>query len=242
MQPIWRPRLLALACVLALGVCASRAAGARAAASFAVPARARQLIVVSSQGYDPRGRIATLTAYERSGPGSPWRPAMPAMPAEIGYSGLRDERREGDGSTPTGVYSIGARIFGNEPDPGRLHYAYVRLKCGAWWDENPYSTLYNRFVQTRCGTTPAFANGSEALWRETTAYPYFAVIDFNTSPVIAGAAAPGSGIFLHSWVSGPTAGCVAVHEQRLLALLRWLTPRADPRIAIGTSGQLRSLP
>jgi L,D-peptidoglycan transpeptidase YkuD (ErfK/YbiS/YcfS/YnhG family) len=263
MQAIRRPGLLALGCALALGMCAAhtgvggaragvasagaqfasaRAGVASAGARFAIPAATRQLIVVSSAGYEPPQELATLTAYERRGTGSPWRTAMRAMPAEIGYSGLSDDRREGDGSTPTGVYPVGARFFGNEPHPSGLHYPYVRLRCGDWWDEDPFSALYNRFVRTPCGTTPPFASGSEALWRETTAYPYFAVIAFNTGPVIAGAAAPGSGIFLHSWVNDPTAGCVAVHEAKLLALLRWLRRGASPRVAIGTTRELRGLP
>lgn len=206
-----------------------------------MPARTRQLIVVSSRGVRPPGELATLTAFERDAPGGRWRRAIAATQAELGYAGLRRSRHEGDGSTPAGVYPLGSRFFGNEPDPGALHYRYVRLRCGDWWDEDPYSPLYNRFVRRRCGVTPAFAHGSEALWTQTRAYPYFAVIDFNTHPVVSGADAPGSGIFLHAWVGGPTAGCVAVRRGRLLALLRWLRPRAHPRVAIGTTRELRGL-
>jgi L,D-peptidoglycan transpeptidase YkuD (ErfK/YbiS/YcfS/YnhG family) len=216
------------------------ASRASAAPSFTVAASVRQLIVVSSRSDDPPGEIASLSAYERPAARAPWEQAIAPMPAEIGDSGLRSERAEGDGSTPTGVYSIGSRMFGNEANPGGLHYPYVRLRCGDWWDEDPYTPLYNRFVARRCGSTPAFASWSEPLWTETHAYPYFAVIDFNTRPVRGGAGAPGSGIFLHSWVGGPTAGCVAVHEQALLTLLRWLRSSANPQVAIGTNAELRA--
>lgn len=179
--------------------------------------------------------------YERTSSGSPWHPVFSEMPAETGYGHLRNSRREGDGSTPTGVYGIGRQMYGNMPDPGGLHYPYRRLVCGDWWDEDPYSPRYNRFVQVPCGTKPAFAAWSEALWTETIAYPYFAVIQFNVDPTIGGPEAPGSGIFLHSWVDGPTAGCVALPEKSLLAVLRWLRPSADPVIAIGTKAELKAI-
>jgi L,D-peptidoglycan transpeptidase YkuD (ErfK/YbiS/YcfS/YnhG family) len=163
---------------------------------------------------------------------------MGPWPAETGFGHLRANRHEGDGSTPIGVFGIGTTLYGNRPDPGGLHERYQRLVCGDWWDENPFSPLYNRFVHVPCGLTPAFAAGSEALWTETLAYPYFAVIDFNTDPIVGGANAPGSGIFLHSWVGGATAGCVALRRRRLLTVLRWLAPAAHPMIAIGTGAQL----
>jgi len=42
----------------------------------------------------------------------------------------------------------------------------------------------------------------------------------------------GSAIFLHVAV-GATAGCVSLPERRLVQLLRWLRPAADPLIRLG---------
>lgn len=205
---------------------------------FEVPADADQLIVVSSPTYQPPDYLATLRTYERAGSSSRWRAVFGAWQAETGEGHLRDVRREGDGSTPTGVFGIGATMYGTQPDPGGLHYAYHRLVCGDWWDEDPYSPRYNRFVHVPCGATPAFASWSEALWTETVAYPYFAVVQFNMSPTVGGVDAPGSGIFLHSWIGGPTEGCVALPEARLLDVLRWLRPSAHPVIEIGTDREV----
>jgi L,D-peptidoglycan transpeptidase YkuD (ErfK/YbiS/YcfS/YnhG family) len=165
-----------------------------------------------------------------------------AWQAEIGSGGLRDVRREGDHATPTGVYPVGLTIYGNEPNPGGLHEAYHRLVCGDWWDEDPYSAQYNRFVSVSCGSTPLFSAWSEALWTETTAYPYFAVIDYNDNPTISGPDAPGSGIFLHAWVGEPTEGCVALGLSKLLGVLRWLQPADDPVIEIGTDVEVGHVP
>ncbi|HUY59931.1 MAG TPA: L,D-transpeptidase family protein [Solirubrobacteraceae bacterium] len=215
------------------------------AARLVIPRNADQLIVVSSPTAHPPPPqdLATLRAYTRSRPGSPWRLAHGPWPAETGSGHMvaAAERREGDHATPTGVFTFGATIYGNDRDPGGLHYRYHRLVCGDWWDEDPYSATYNRFVRVRCGVTPSFAPGSEPLWTETRAYPYFALIDFNVGPIRAGVRAPGSGIFLHSWLDAPTEGCVALPESRLLQVLRWLRPAQHPVIEIGTTAELAVL-
>ena len=167
---------------------------------------------------------------------------FPAWQAEIGSGELRDIRREGDHATPTGVYPFGLTMYGNEPNPGGLHEPYHRLVCGDWWDEDPDSAQYNRFVHVTCGSTPTFAAWSEALWTETTAYPYFAAIDYNDNPTISGPDAPGSGIFLHAWMQGPTEGCVALHIPDLLHVLRWLEPADHPLIEIGTDAEVGHVP
>jgi L,D-peptidoglycan transpeptidase YkuD (ErfK/YbiS/YcfS/YnhG family) len=208
-------------------------AGARAAPPQSHTG-AEQLIVVSSPTAKPPGSIASLRTYQRDRPRASWRPVAGPWPAEIGRSGFESgtERREGDGSTPTGIFPIGQTLYGNDPEPHGIQLSYVKLACGDWWDEDPASPRYNRFVALPCGVTPWFAARSEALWTETVAYPYFAVIGFNTDPVRAGPGAFGSGIFLHAWIGAPTQGCVALHSSELLDLLRWLRPDAQPTIEI----------
>ena len=198
--------------------------------------------MVSSATYDPPGYLASFRTFARAGASAPWRAVFAPWLAEIGSGDLRDVRREGDHATPTGVYGFGRTVYGNDPRPGGLHYPYHQLVCGDWWDEDPYSPRYNEFVHVACASTPGFAAWSEALWTETTAYPYFAVIDYNMGPTISGPAAPGSGIFLHAWVAGPTEGCVALPVPELLRVLRWLDPIDDPIIEIGTDSQLGRTP
>jgi L,D-peptidoglycan transpeptidase YkuD (ErfK/YbiS/YcfS/YnhG family) len=236
-------RSRAIGVLVAVAVAAAPAGAA--AAPLRIPPSARQLIVVSSPTPDPPGpgALATLRAYARAGDGSPWQRAFGPWAAETGSGHLvpAAARREGDRATPIGVFGIGATMYGNAPDPGGLHYAYHRLTCGDWWDEDPFSSRYNAFVHVSCGTAPAFASWSEPLWTETVAYPYLAVIDFNRSPIRGGAAAPGSGIFLHSWLGTATEGCVALPPRELLGVLRWLRPAARPVIEIGTDRQVGPL-
>lgn len=69
--------------------------------------------------------------------------------------------------------------------------------------------------------------------RDDNAYKLGAVIEYNTNPIIAG---KGSAIFMHLW-SGPTkptAGCIAMSEENMTFLFRWLDKNKGPMILIET--------
>jgi L,D-peptidoglycan transpeptidase YkuD (ErfK/YbiS/YcfS/YnhG family) len=233
-----RIALRAVVLGIALAALVSGRALALGPDSFAIPASARQLIVVSSPTYAPHGYLASFRTFQRARATAPWTPALATWRAEIGSGELVNVRHFGDHATPTGVFDIGLTMYGNEPNPGDLHYAYHRLVCGDWWDEDPYSPAYNDFVHVPCATTPSFAAWSEALWTETRAYPYFAVLETNNDPTIRGSEAPGAGIFLHHWMDAPTQGCIALPLADLLAVLRWLEPAEHPVIEIGTGPEI----
>jgi L,D-peptidoglycan transpeptidase YkuD (ErfK/YbiS/YcfS/YnhG family) len=181
--------------------------------------------MVSASSYSTT--YATLTAWQRQG--SCWVGVFGPWTARLGADGFSDHHVEGDNTTPTGAYGIESVMYGNAPNPG-VRYAYHQLVCGDWWDEDPTSPNYNTFQHVPCGQQPPFGGGSEALWTETTAYPSFAVVEYNTDPVVPGA---GSAIFIHADVGGPTAGCVSLPLGELDELLRWLNPAAGPLIVMG---------
>ena len=197
------------------------------------PATAKQLLTVEAKG--ARTTYATFRTWRRDGT-TCWVAAAGPYTARLGKNGVSANRREGDGTTPTGIYRIGRTIYGNEADPG-VRFRYRRLRCGDWWDEDPSSPTYNTFQHVPCGTTPPFTAASEGLWQQPRAYPFLAVVEYNTHPIVPGR---GSGIFLHAQTGGPTIGCVSLRKEQLRAVLRWLRPDAAPVIAIGTSAQLRS--
>ena len=196
-----------------------------------VPASAKQLLTVEAKV--ARTTYASLRTWRRSN--GCWVAVGAARTARLGRNGLSSNRREGDGTTPTGTYRIGPRMYGNEPNPG-VSFQYRRLRCGDWWDEDPRSPTYNSFQHVRCGTKPPFAGGSEGMWQQPRPYPYLAVVEYNMRPVVPG---KGSGIFLHAQTGGPTIGCISLRKAELRTVLRWLRPGARPVIAIGTRTQLR---
>ena len=163
--------------------------------------------------------VVTLTSCGRR-VGGPWG-------ARVGRHGLSAHHHEGDGTTPLGTYPVGPTVYGLAPNPG-VRLRYHRLVCGDWWDEDSRSPAYNTFRHVRCGRAPPFRGGSEALWRATVAYRYFAVIEYNRARVPGG----GSGIFLHVDTGHATNGCVSLPRPELVRVLRWLRPGATISISV----------
>jgi L,D-peptidoglycan transpeptidase YkuD (ErfK/YbiS/YcfS/YnhG family) len=208
-------------------MCGMSLAAVLAAACMTLPAPAGSTQLVTVQA--ALGTTsATVGLWERRA--GCWQRVAGPWRAHLGRNGLRARKHEGDGATPTGTFGLGATIYGIAPNPG-VRGRYHRLGCGDWWNEDPASPSYNTFRHVACGAQPNFGGASEALWRIAPQYRYFAVIEYNTRPVVPGR---GSAIFLHVAV-GPTAGCVSLPETELVRLLRWLRPAAHPAIHIGTS-------
>jgi len=192
-------------------------------ACFTAPQSSTQLVTVVASAHATSGTLSTWVRAGRC-----WRRVGGPWTARLGRSGLSTHKREGDGATPTGTYRFGATMYGIAPNPG-LRFRYHRLVCGDWWNEDPVSHTYNTFQHVACGRAPPFGGGSEALWRISPQYRYFAVIAYNAGPTVPGR---GSAIFLHVAV-GATAGCVSLPENRLVQVLRWLKPSARPLIRLG---------
>ncbi|MFM8302732.1 MAG: L,D-transpeptidase [Actinomycetota bacterium] len=172
---------------------------------------------------------ATFTAYERVG--GAWVLRFGPWTADIGAAGFAapGAKREGDNRTPSGAYGFDF-AFGVRADPG-VRLAYRRVTSDAVvWDDDPASPRYNQWVDT--AVESAGADPEPML--NPPAYDYGAVIAYNVdrTPGL------GSAIFLHVSKAGPTAGCVALPEDRLLEVLRWLDPAKTPRIVMGTRAGL----
>jgi L,D-peptidoglycan transpeptidase YkuD (ErfK/YbiS/YcfS/YnhG family) len=193
----------------------------------------RQLITVEAAS--TRTTYARLQTWKRAG--KCWVSADGPFSARVGRNGVSSNRREGDGTTPTGTYAIGATMYGNSANPG-VRYRYRRLRCGDWWSEDPASPTYNTFQHVTCGKPPPFKIKTSGMWQQPVAYAHLAVIEFNMRPVVPGR---GSGIFLHAQTGGPTNGCISLRRDALVRVLRWLEPKATPRIVIGTRAQLRGV-
>lgn len=188
---------------------------------------ARQLIIVTAANTSSSRSQLTTWQLTRTG----WEPEFGTMTSLDGENGWlpAGRRREGDGTTPEGIYSLGTTIYGNDANPG-VAYRYHRLIPGDYWDENPLTgKIYNTFQHSSnhdCAHNP-FGGDTECLWLETADYPYFVVIQFNTPA----RGAYGSGIFLHA-TYGSSEGCVSVSRANLEEIIRWLKPTADPLIVL----------
>ncbi len=166
---------------------------------------------------------AQLSAWQKQG--SRWHRLL-FVSAVIGRNGLAPtgEKKEGDGKTPSGIYSLGP-AFGYVPsiDTGLLYRQATDLD---FWVDDSQSLQYNQWVSG----TP-LARSFEKMKRPDNLYQYGIVIGYNMHPVISGA---GSAIFIHVWrrYNSPTAGCVALNQRYLRKILRWLDKKDQPVIIL----------
>ena len=140
--------------------------------------------------------------------------------AALGKGGVRAaaDKREGDGSSPLGVWPLRRVLYRPDrvpaPDTG-LPVEAIRPEDG--WCDAPGDHAYNRPV------TLPYPAGAERMWREDDVYDLVVVLGHNDDPVIPD---KGSAIFLHlarpDW--SPTEGCVALARPDLEALVAAARP------------------
>lgn len=142
----------------------------------------------------------------------------------LGRTGVTLDKVEGDGKTPIGTYPFRQLIYRADrmaqPETG-LPVEILTPDTG--WCEDVAHADYNTKVVL---PHPAVC---DHMTREDNLYDMTVVIGYNDAPVAAG---KGSAIFMHlarpEWT--PTAGCVGLRPDDLLAVLKLLTP--DSHITI----------
>ena len=146
------------------------------------------------------------------------------MHCALGRAGIRADKREGDGATPAGLFPLRRLLYRAD----WLLFPTTRLD--AWpirpddgWCDDPADPRYNQPVRL------PYAARHEVLWRDDRLYDLVVVLGHNDDPVVPG---DGSAVFLHVATAdyAPTAGCVALAEADLLALLAVCRP--GDRLAI----------
>lgn len=158
----------------------------------------------------------------RSRPGLPSQGWLCAdtmcLPVALGRSGIKANKREGDGGTPRGTFRL-KRLWWRKD---RLSRPSTRLPVRPIghqdaWSEDPADRRYNRPVRRGAGEP------GDRLWREDHLYDLIVEIDHNDRPRISGR---GSAVFIHLARPGfsSTAGCVGLQKNRLLQLLTRLGP------------------
>jgi L,D-peptidoglycan transpeptidase YkuD (ErfK/YbiS/YcfS/YnhG family) len=191
----------------------------------------RQLILATNT--DAASSLVTVYLLEKDR--LAWKLISSPFRATIGEKGFAsmDKKREGDGQSPTGIFSLGT-AFGYARS-ARTKMPYRQATDNDFWVDDVHSDDYNKWINGRPGTTSV-----EKMRREDDLYKYGVVIEYNMNPIVRG---KGSAIFLHVWRGEgiPTLGCVAVAEDNILRLLGWLDPAKRPLIIMGTERKLRSM-
>ncbi len=163
-----------------------------------------------------RLRVRRRAGNSRQG----WLGAGPlALPVALGHSGVKANKREGDGSTPRGTFRLKRLWWRAERHPRPPTMLPSRpIKQNDSWCEDPADRRYNKPVKL------APMSNADRLARVDDLYDFMIEIDHNTRPRVKGR---GSAVFIHAARKGfaPTAGCIALNINALRRLLARVGPR-----------------
>ena len=187
-----------------------------------------QLVVVFNQKASDAN--ATLVGLEKKK--GKWLIQFKAIKASVGRNGIanKEEKIEGDGKSPNGIFELG-RVFGYD-ELGPTSLDYTQTNSEDKWIDDAEAADYNTYVR---GNTAA--KSFEHLKLNSIDYKYCMVIEYNTKPVVKG---KGSAIFFHvaDEKYTPTSGCVAIEENDMLNYLQWLMPNKKRGILLTSLNNL----
>lgn len=213
-----------------------------AAARACLPEGCTQAVVGMTEGWDSPQAKVYLVEKDRAGK---WQRVLGPVAARLGRNGAvwglglhtnpvgAVTKKEGDGRTPAGVFRIGG-LWTTTSTPVKHHRRIpeVRVDARDLWVSDPKTPhLYNRYVRLDHPATTAWEL-REQMKQNDYAHSIKLQICHN-APDTPGRPVPGAGssIFFHIWRSGgkyPTAGCTAMGEQNLRAIIARLNPDRKP--------------
>jgi L,D-peptidoglycan transpeptidase YkuD (ErfK/YbiS/YcfS/YnhG family) len=167
-----------------------------------------------------------MSAITISSNGVSWQ-NEPLIRCALGLNGLcaEDEKREGDGKTPLGVYTLRRVLYrADRLEAPQTVLPLRALQKDDGWCDAPADPAYNRPVML------PYAAAHECLWREDPVYDLIGILSHNDSPPIAGR---GSAIFMHLARPdySPTRGCIAMDEANLRRLFAFAGPQTPIKIS-----------
>jgi D-alanyl-D-alanine dipeptidase len=196
----------------------------------AVPGGSRQLVLVTTAGWDaPEGQ---LTRWERA-EGKSWKQVGPPVAVVVGAAGLGwgrglhagdlegPTKREGDRRAPAGVFTLGpAWGYAEQPEEG-VRWPYNTSTAKMVCVDDARDASYNRIVEG-----PRTWMSAERMRQSGEAYRWLVVVEHNFPPMLGA----GSCTFLHAFgrKRGPTRGCTAMDQTELRGIIKWLRPEARP--------------
>ena len=142
----------------------------------------------------------------------------------LGYAGIKKNKKEGDGATPSGIYSL-IKIYYRKDKIKKIQSTLKKIvitKKMIWCDDNN-----SRFYNTQSNLPKEFSY--EKLYRKDNIYDIIVVINYNINPVKKN---KGSAIFLHVAKKNykSTKGCIALKKKDLLFILKNITRKTKIKI------------
>lgn len=135
------------------------------------------------------------------------------FPVAIGRGGMTDDKREGDGATPRGIWHLlgGAYRADRRPCPDTIQ-GLTPIGPSDIWSDDPADPAYNQGLRAR-----NYPRSHEKMRMTAPLYDVVLFSDWNYPDATPGR---GSAIFVHQWRKPrhPTAGCLAFAPKDL----RWI--------------------
>ena len=201
---------------------------------------ARQMILVTT--FDWNSVQGKLQRFERLKPKDKWHKVGAEAMIVVGRNGLawgkglhsdsiyqpaQQIKREGDGKSPAGVFSLTA-AFGTVAvgQTTLVKLPYTPLVESTECVDDVKSGSYNTIVDRR-QTGSLDWDSSEKMLAVGEPYALGIFVAHNSNPVRKGM---GSCIFLHIWKNSETgtAGCTAMPKENISQIVQWLDPKAAP--------------
>ena len=220
-----------------------------AADDAAVINRSAQMILVIAPDWNSsKAKLRRFVRHDGQ-----WQAVSAAQPVVIGKSGSAwglglhsaqsgQQKREGDGRAPAGIFSIGP-AFGYAQSVSTA-LEYQAMTAQDYCIDVSDSPLYNRIVDVAKVGEKAISGSTEPMRRDLHVdgdqrYKFGFVIEHNAEHKPAG----GSCIFAHLWKSADssTAGCTAMSEPDMRELLAWLDPSQQPLFVLLPRAQYEHL-
>ena len=142
----------------------------------------------------------------------------------IGKNGIKKKKKEGDNSTPRGIFTLESLYY----RPDRVKKPLTRMLTkkitpSMGWCDDPKSYFYNKEINVKNKIK------CEKFFRKDNSYDYLIVLDYNRKKIIPG---KGSAIFIHLTNSyKPTSGCVALKKKDFLILCKIVNKNCKIKIS-----------
>ncbi|MDA5092899.1 L,D-transpeptidase family protein [Aliiroseovarius sp. KMU-50] len=147
------------------------------------------------------------------------------IPCAIGRGGMTDDKREGDGATPRGVWLLAAGMYRADRRTAPASALPLRpIGPQDRWSDDIEDPNYNHLVRAH-----RYAPSHENLRMGPPLYDLLLISDWNWPVAKPG---KGSALFVHNWRRPryPTAGCIAFAPRDLTWILtQW---QIDSRIHV----------
>ena len=145
------------------------------------------------------------------------------LKCSIGSNGITSKKKEGDKSTPRGVFTLGKLYYrADRVKKPKTVISCKIIKQDMGWCDDVKSQFYNKEIKINKNIK------HEKLFKKDNTYDYLIIINYNTKNIKY---ARGSAIFLHLTQNyKKTAGCIAVEERSLLIILKLITKNSKIKI------------